>query len=126
MLMTYLIPLGLSLNQCYEYYFGSYFGLSSRTKYLSTNLFQYTVLGCFGFPIYIYIYIKFHILFFLYIKKRFHPHPNLSATFIILTYVRSFYHSQQILLEKTLWYFKGELSITKPIQSTVLSAKKCL
>ena len=65
MLMTYLIPLGLSLNQCYEYYFGSYFGLSSRTKYLGTNLFQHTVLGCFSFPIYIISYT----IFYIYKKK---------------------------------------------------------
>ena len=94
--MTYLIPVGLSLNQYYEYCFESYFSLSSRMKYLDTNLFQYTFLECFSF---LYIY---KILYPILKKKkkkekRFHSHSNMSATFIILTYDRSFCHSQQII-----------------------------
>ena len=61
MLMTYLIPVGLSLNQCNEYCFASYFGLSSETKYLDTNLFryiEYTFLECFSF-LYIWNFISY-------------------------------------------------------------------
>ena len=64
MLMTYLIPVGLSLNQYYEYCFESYFSLSSRMKYLDTNLFQYTFLECFSF---LYIY---KILYPILKKKK--------------------------------------------------------
>ena len=55
--------------------------------------------------------MKFYILFFL--KKRFHSHPNMSATFIILTYDRSFCHSQQIIPEDVMGVFGLNLLLLK-------------
>ena len=45
------------LNQCYEYCFGTRFGLFIESKYFGTSLFRRTISNCFRFS-YIYVYIR--------------------------------------------------------------------